>query len=127
MSAEIGVGLPKVWQLRDDHRFYPAAVYHDASQDAVEIFEGRKKLPDYLNEDYPKYYVDVLASELERLDAICQKAEDRKQAVLWYIYDSDKRFKQMCDKLARNSWERLQAKAFYAIVKTYTLFKYGKR
>lgn len=125
MTKQIGVGLPSFWQLPDDHRFYSASVFHDASQDAIDVFLCKKKISDYINDDYPSYYIAIIEQELLTLNTIFRnQAFNQKDAVQLYIGRADKRFKEMCDKLARNWWERLQAKMFYSVVRLYSFGKY---
>lgn len=133
MSSEIGVGLPHFWQLPREHKFYAAALFHDAAHDAVDCFKKGTELYKFDDlEKYPEYYKTVVKEELRILTSIYETERDIERAIKRYVRFADKRFKEDCHKLARSKSNNsgktkfliFQENLYYALVNLYSFLKF---
>ena len=151
MSRNVGVGIPKYWQLRDDHPFFNAAVHHDAAYDAADLFLAYEDLgygqikAEALEGDDPIYYRNLRSvrfASLRWLWDMAHKPASKKQIVAGFIKKADLLFLEMCTDSAKGYYDsnigeirqrpllarlRLQAQAFmfYKIVRLYAINKYS--
>lgn len=122
--SKVGVGLSKIWQLPQDHPFYPAAKYHDASFDAVYILQGKKKIEDIKGPLYPSDYSVIIKQKLDQLDWMRLSIQDENKLIKEFIRRSDMLFEARCNSLATSRWLKLQAAIFCKLVKTYSFIKF---
>ena len=114
---KVGLGLPSIWQLSENHPFHAASYKHDAGYDALDIYNNKKKLSDFNNKNYPIDYIYFVSIELQKI----------REAISLYNYFKklDWTFYQQCLKLAGNSFYlKLQAKLFFKLVSIYSDWRF---
>lgn len=121
----VGLGIVWLWGLPEDHRFHIAAVHHDASQDALAIFVGKKTLDDCPSE--PIYYKDFVTTKLTELQNYA--TEHRHEMSMGRILRSwaglkDAEFYELCTNLRETKWQIVEGEIFYKQVKIWSYFKY---
>lgn len=124
-SEWVGLGIFWLWGLPENHRLHIAGVTHDASQDAMAIFVGKKTL-DQCSDD-PIYYKDFVTQKLNELQEFA--TANRHTMSMGRILRSwaglkDAEFYELCTKLRETKWQLIEGEVFYKQVKIWSYFKY---
>lgn len=110
----IGIGIPWLWQLPDDHRFFKAAVYHDA---AYYIRNGEEELFQklILKIENPDFVLDPHKYSQSKIEA-------REDTSLF----CDITFLLDCYELAGSSrWLKFLAHFFFIIIRIWGSVSWG--
>lgn len=113
-KSSIGLGIDPLMLSRDfgDHKFHIAAIRHDASYDAWDIYTCKKTLEDV--DTSVKGYKDYVEHILEK-----QQKEKLSQKEFFKL--NDRIFYFMCLDLSKSTSDRVQAWVLYKLVRLYRL------
>lgn len=126
MGDDVGGGLKNLWMLPIDHRFQSAFINHDAMHEAMDVYNRYGASGYYIIDSLQNIHYRTLVRL--QLDILIHKRElGIKSTIQSIAKDADWVFYMACLKLSKSTFDIMQAKLFYRIVRIYSLFKYKDR
>lgn len=124
-SEWVGLGIFWLWGLPEDHRLHIAGVTHDATQDAMAIFVGKKTLNECSTK--PIYYREFVTTKLRELQEYASANRHKMsmgQVLRSWSALKDVEFYEICTKLRETTFQKIEGEIFYKQVKIWSYFKY---